>query len=132
MRSRESYLEELKRQLRVRARTRNELLADIQNHILDGIAAGETEAEVVARLGDPKELARAFNRSAPATVSRQAMTIAATVAVAGGVILQQQPAGTEEPASAPPTASTSVIAIDPQDRSVVYVGGTRPASRAES
>ncbi len=133
MLSREAYLEELARQLRVNARTRNELLTDIENHILDGIAAGESEAEVVVLLGDPRELARSFNRSTQAELPRRAMAaVAVALAVTATAVLQQQPSRIAPPARSPRATSVAVITIDPSDRSVVYVGQPRLSDRAES
>ncbi|EHN76812.1 hypothetical protein SMCF_3673, partial [Streptomyces coelicoflavus ZG0656] len=38
--------------------TANDIVADYETHFADGLAAGRTEAEVAAALGDPGRLAR--------------------------------------------------------------------------
>ncbi|MFN3878918.1 MAG: DUF1700 domain-containing protein [Brevundimonas sp.] len=44
--------------------TANDIIADYQTHFDDGIAAGRTEAEVAAALGDPIRLARELKAEA--------------------------------------------------------------------
>ncbi|MDQ1154325.1 DUF1700 domain-containing protein [Brevundimonas sp. SORGH_AS_0993] len=44
--------------------TANDILADYQTHFDDGLAAGRTEAEVAAALGDPVRLARELKAEA--------------------------------------------------------------------
>ena len=44
--------------------TANEIIADYQTHFDDGLAAGRTEAEVAAALGDPVRLARELKAEA--------------------------------------------------------------------
>lgn len=55
------FLEKLSHALgRMSAAQKQEILADYREHFEAGIAAGKTEAEIAAALGDPKQLGRMF------------------------------------------------------------------------
>lgn len=131
--SRDAYLRELVNHLRVDARTRLELLTDIEIHILDGIAAGESEEHVVARLGDPAEIANAFNR--PRVRRRRQVTAvlagAAAIAAAAADFPDRQP-DTRQLSPSLHASGATVVALDPRDRSVVYIGAPRIRTRGRS
>jgi uncharacterized membrane protein len=55
----ERWLAELERQLRVHGRRRRRIVEELAGHLHD-IAASHGEADAVARLGDPGEVARSF------------------------------------------------------------------------
>jgi uncharacterized membrane protein len=63
--TREGFINALREGLRgAPTETVEEVLADYQSHFVDGEAAGRSEAEVAAALGDPRRLARELRAEA--------------------------------------------------------------------
>jgi uncharacterized membrane protein len=63
--TRQAFMERLRKGLAELAPTsRAEILADYETHFADGEAAGRSEAEVIAALGDPDRLARELRAEA--------------------------------------------------------------------
>jgi uncharacterized membrane protein len=63
--TRQAFMERLRKGLAGLAPTsRAEILADYETHFADGEAAGRSEAEVIAALGDPDRLARELRAEA--------------------------------------------------------------------
>lgn len=124
--SRDAYLRVLVSHLRVDARTRLELLTDLENHILDGIAAGEPEEHVIARLGDPAQIANAFNRPGGRRRTQATAALAGAAAIAAAASAFFDPhLNTSPPATSLHASGATVVALDPRDRSVVYIGAPK-------
>jgi hypothetical protein len=68
MSERERFMREFESRLRLRGKHRTDALAEIESHIEEGVAAGEDERAVIARLGEPREVARALNALDPVPV----------------------------------------------------------------
>ncbi|WP_298127921.1 DUF1700 domain-containing protein [Brevundimonas sp.] len=66
--------------------TANEIAADYETHFDDGIAAGRSEAEVAAALGDPDRLARELRAAAVAQRWHQEKNPSAAVAAIFAVL----------------------------------------------
>ena len=57
--TREAFIERLRQGLAgIPEQSRAEIIADYQAHFADGLAAGRSEADIAAKLGDPDRLAR--------------------------------------------------------------------------
>jgi uncharacterized membrane protein len=66
--------------------TANEIAADYETHFEDGVAAGRTEAEVAAALGDPERLARELRAESSARRWRQEKNPSAAVGAVFAVL----------------------------------------------
>ena len=66
--------------------TANDIIADYQTHFDDGLAAGRTEAEVAAALGDPGRLARELKAEAGIQRWRQEKNPSAAAAAVFAVL----------------------------------------------
>jgi hypothetical protein len=106
---REQFLREFERALRLRGKRRTDALAEIESHIEDAVEAGEEEASVIARLGEPRDVAGALNRTAteqPALLFAAAVVFTVAVAVAAGSTSLESDRSEAIP---PPTALFSVL-----------------------
>ncbi len=90
MNERERFLREFERRLRLRGKRRTDALAEIESHIDDAVAAGEDETAVIARLGEPGEVARRLNGVASPhrlpTVFAAAVVFAVAASVTTGLL----------------------------------------------
>jgi len=88
---RKSYIERLRRGLGGLA-ARGEIVADIDEHFMAGIAAGRSEAELAASLGSPESLAREFRASALARRSGDAPGLLRSLRLTAYGIADRMPA----------------------------------------
>ena len=59
--NKQSFMTQLKRELEpLKQSSRQEILADMEEHYVNGQASGKAETQVSEELGDPKELAREY------------------------------------------------------------------------
>ena len=64
------YIAEVLENLFGSAADKERLASDLRAHFNDGRAAGESESEIVGRLGPPKEVAASFIEGSPTVVTQ--------------------------------------------------------------
>jgi HAAS domain-containing protein len=80
-----SYLDSLSAELRVPRRTRARILAETRDHLLEAVAAGQTEEEATNAFGDPRAVAARFHAQLASASARRAS--AQTVALMGAFVV---------------------------------------------
>ena len=82
-----SYLDTLSAELRVPRRARERILAEARDHLLESVAAGQSEQEAVAAFGEPREVAARFHEQLASSSARRATALTVVLALAFGVAL---------------------------------------------
>jgi HAAS domain-containing protein len=68
----DSYLDSLSAELRVPRRTRARIVAETRDHLLEAVAAGQTEEEATLAFGDPREVSARFHEQLASSSVRRA------------------------------------------------------------
>jgi len=80
-----SYLDSLSAELCVPRRTRARILAETRDHLLEAVAAGQTEEDATRAFGDPREVAARFHEQVASSSARRAAGQTVLVAIAFGL-----------------------------------------------
>jgi hypothetical protein len=81
------YLDSLSGELRVPARVRARIVAEVRDHLEEAMAGGRSEREAIAAFGEPRELAARFHEQLASTSARRAGARTATLMAAFFVAL---------------------------------------------
>jgi HAAS len=80
-----SYLDALSAELRVPRRARDRIVAETRDHLVDAVAAGQTEEEAVAAFGEARQLAARFHEQLASSSAQRAAGQTVLLAIAFGI-----------------------------------------------
>jgi HAAS len=80
-----SYVDALSAELRVARRARDRIVAETRDHLVEAVAAGQTEEEAVAAFGEARQLAARFHEQLASSSARRAAGQTALLAIAFGI-----------------------------------------------
>lgn len=81
----QAYLDSLADELRVPRRARTRILAETGDHLLEAVAAGQTEEAAVEAFGDAREVAARFHEQLASSSARRASAQTVALAVVFGI-----------------------------------------------